>query len=66
MDEFLRMHYHQPSDEFDPGWDMTGGIEDLQMLFRIGFRLSGESTYPEWKEGSEFKARREAAMREPR
>jgi len=62
QEEYLRLHYHKPSDNFDPDWDMSGAIEDVRMYFRIGFRLSMESAFPEWSEGSEFKARREAAM----
>lgn len=63
-EDYTRLHYHRPSDNFNPDWDMTGAIEDVRMYFKIGFRLSMESTFPEWKPGSEFKARRDAAMAE--
>ncbi|MCG8603806.1 M28 family metallopeptidase [bacterium] len=54
--------YHKPSDEFDPNWDLSGAIDDLKLLFRVGHRLSNESTFPNWKEGTEFKAKRDADM----
>ncbi len=59
-DAFNAKHYHQPSDTFDAAtWNMAGGIDDLQLLFRVGKRLAfGEKT-PKWKTGSEFKAIRD-------
>ena len=57
--EFESKHYHQPSDEYNPNADMRGAEQDARLLFRIGQRLAGETTFPQWKEGSEFKATRE-------
>lgn len=51
--------YHQPSDEYDPNWNLRGAEQDARLLFRVGQRLAGETTFPKWKEGSEFKAIRE-------
>lgn len=61
-EEYGRLHYHKPSDEFDPDWDMRGALEDMKMYFKIGFRLAESPNFPQWKEGSEFKARRDAAF----
>ncbi len=62
-DRWLQQHYHQPSDEFEADtWDFSGMVQDAQLLFDIGYRLSQEQTYPHWKEGSEFKPIREAYM----
>ncbi len=63
-DEYNKNNYHKPSDEYNPNWDLSGAIEDLQLLFKIGYRLSMESSFPNWKEGSEFKAKRDADMAE--
>ncbi|GAB3332326.1 M28 family metallopeptidase [Hymenobacter humi] len=57
--EFEAKHYHQPSDEYDPKADLRGAEQDARLLFRIGQRLASETTFPKWKEGSEFKATRE-------
>lgn len=60
-EEFIAERYHQPSDEFDEAtWDLQGGFADLQLVFDVGKRLAFETTWPQWKEGSEFKAIREA------
>jgi len=62
IENYIREKYHKPSDEFDPDWDLSGALEDMHMYFKIGYRLSMESTFPNWKEGSEFKLKRDADM----
>ena len=58
-DEYTEKHYHRPSDEYDPKkWTFDGGIEDIKLLFQVGKRLAFEEKMPQWKEGSEFKAKR--------
>ena len=52
-------HYHKVSDEIDPSWDLSGMVEDVQMLFDIGYRLSNESAFPKWNAKSEFRSVRE-------
>ncbi|MFQ6039162.1 MAG: M28 family metallopeptidase, partial [Candidatus Aminicenantales bacterium] len=61
-EKYIRERYHKPSDEFDDTWDLSGLQEELHMYFMIGYRLSMESTFPHWKEGSEFKLKRDTAM----
>jgi Zn-dependent M28 family amino/carboxypeptidase len=61
-EKYIRERYHKPSDEFDDTWDLSGLQEELKMYFMIGYRLSMESTFPNWKEGSEFKFKRDSAM----
>ena len=61
-DEYTAERYHKPTDEYDPEWDLSGAVNDLRILFDIGFRLSNETTFPNWRVGNEFRARREADM----
>lgn len=57
--EYNRLRYHSPADEFDPNtWTMDGMVEDIRLLFDVGYTLSNESSFPQWKQGSEFKAYR--------
>ena len=57
--EYEAQHYHQPSDEYDPKADLRGAEQDARLLFRVGQRLAQETTFPQWKPGSEFRAIRE-------
>lgn len=54
--------YHAPADEYSASWDLSGIIEDMQLLFYIGYKLSNERTFPGWKAGSEFKSIRDKSM----
>ncbi len=62
MAKYTSERYHKPSDEFDPGWDLTGAIDDIHLLFEVGYRLSNESRFPNWRAGNEFKALRDADL----
>jgi uncharacterized Ntn-hydrolase superfamily protein/Zn-dependent M28 family amino/carboxypeptidase len=59
MDKYRIEKYHKPSDEFDPNWDLSGAEDDMRLLFKIGYKLSMESLFPNWREGNEFKAIRD-------
>jgi Zn-dependent M28 family amino/carboxypeptidase len=61
--DWITNNYHKQTDQYDPEtWTFDGIVEDAQLFFRIGYELSNESTFPKWKEGSEFKAIREKYM----
>ncbi|WP_422006998.1 M28 family metallopeptidase [Roseivirga pacifica] len=61
--EYLAVKYHQPQDNYEPEeWDLKGIVQDATLLFRVGYRLANESYWPQWSEGSEFKAKRDADM----
>jgi Zn-dependent M28 family amino/carboxypeptidase len=61
--DWIANNYHKQTDQYDPEtWKFDGIVEDAQLFFRIGYELSNESTFPNWKEGSEFKAIREKYM----
>ena len=60
-DDYVTNHYHKPADEFDASWTFDGGIMDIQMLFLVGKKLASETSFPKWKNGSEFKAIREGS-----
>ena len=60
IDDYMRNRYHKPSDQYDPHWDLSGVIENVQALRAVGQRLAGESTFPQWNETSEFRGARTA------
>jgi Zn-dependent M28 family amino/carboxypeptidase len=61
-DDYTLRHYHQVSDEVDPKWDLSGAVEDTQLLFAVGYQVANADQYPTWLPGSEFKAKRDAMM----
>jgi Zn-dependent M28 family amino/carboxypeptidase len=65
-DEYTQHDYHKVSDEVKPGWDLSGAVEDLQLLFGVGNRVANAPAFPEWKPESEFRDRRDAMLKAPR
>jgi Zn-dependent M28 family amino/carboxypeptidase len=61
-DEYTTKDYHKVTDEVKPDWDLTGAVDDAQLLTTIGYRVAQAEKFPEWKAGSEFKAKRDAMM----
>ena len=61
-DEYTARHYHQPSDNLDPSWNLSGAVQDAQLLFEIGYQVANGEAYPEWLPGGEFKAVRDEML----
>lgn len=53
--DYLANNYHKVTDEYETWWDLSGVTEDAKLFFEIGYKLSMESTFPEWNANSEFK-----------
>jgi len=62
-DDYTLHHYHQVSDEVNPAWDLSGAVQDVQLLFEVGYQVANEQEYPTWLAGSEFKAKRDQMMK---
>ncbi|WP_266203850.1 M28 family metallopeptidase [Pontibacter kalidii] len=54
--------YHKLSDEVRDDWNLEGAVEDLQLFLRVGYRVANTEKFPEWKEGTEFRAKREETL----
>ena len=57
--DYTKSRYHAPGDNAEAITDYSGMVEDTRLLFDLGYRLSRQTTFPKWKDGSEFKAVRE-------
>lgn len=62
-DIYTNEHYHKPSDEYDASWDLSGAVQDLRLLFRVGYRLANDTVFPKWSPTSPFKALRDSMMK---
>ena len=63
LQEYIRNDYHKPSDAVRPDWDLSGAVEDLDLYLHAGYALASGSSWPEWKPGAEWKARRDEMMK---
>jgi len=58
---YLTERYHQPSDEFDSTWDLSGAVADVLLYYAVGADIAFSDAWPSWNEGTEFKAARDAS-----
>ena len=63
-EEWNTERYHTPKDVVLPSWNMDGLHEDLKVLLAVGYRVAQADAFPQWKPGSEFKAKRDAMLKE--
>jgi len=61
-DEYRTKHYHQPSDEFNPAWDLSGPVDDLLALYTLGDTLANSNRWPNWYKDNEFRVIRDKTM----
>ena len=59
--DYTQYHYHQPSDEYQDSWDLSGFKDHLEITRNMVLRLANSEEWPEWYEGNEFKTIREAS-----
>lgn len=53
--------YHQVSDEYDPGWDLSGMVQQAQFTLNLGRMVADAPKMPAWKAGDPFGQLRAAA-----
>jgi Zn-dependent M28 family amino/carboxypeptidase len=61
-DDYRIHHYHQPSDEWQANWDLSGPVSDLDALYAVGEQIVNSDAWPNWNEGNEFRAARGKEM----
>ncbi len=61
--DYTANHYHKPSDEYDPAWDLSGAAQEVMLLLEMGRELAANRDFPRWNEGVEFKRIREASLK---
>jgi len=57
--DYIANRYHKPQDEYDPKWDWSGAVEDLQLYFLLGRKLADSNLWPNWYKTAEFRAIRD-------
>ena len=60
--EYTKDHYHRVSDEYNLSWVVSGALQDMNMYFKAGLDVANSNAWPNWKEGTEFKATRDEQM----
>jgi Zn-dependent M28 family amino/carboxypeptidase len=64
-EDYIGHAYHKPADQIRPDWDLSGAVEDIRLLYRVGADLAAGNRFPQWRPDSEFRARRQQTMQSP-
>ena len=64
--EYDLKDYHKVTDEVRPDWTFEGGAQDAQFLVQLITRIADTDTWPTWRPGNEFKAKRDAMLAGPK
>ena len=62
LEGWIAEHYHKPSDEYHPDWDLRGAVQEVMLLLHMGQELANNRDFPAWREGVEFKALRDGSL----
>jgi Zn-dependent M28 family amino/carboxypeptidase len=62
QNHYTEVNYHQPSDEYDPSWNLDGMVEDAKLGYWTGLALANADEMPVWNKGDEFEAARLEAL----
>jgi Zn-dependent M28 family amino/carboxypeptidase len=57
--DYRANRYHGPNDEYDPNWNWSGAIRELQIFYQLGRELAMTTAWPNWNQGDEFRAVRD-------
>ncbi len=60
---YIEKDYHKVSDEVKADWDYGAGAQDVDFLLQVGLLVANAPVAPTWREGNEFKAKRDAMLK---
>lgn len=59
-EDYVAHRYHKPQDEYDPNWDWSGAVQDLQVYYGLGRKLADTpNLWPNWYPTAEFRGIRD-------
>ncbi|WP_072384486.1 M28 family metallopeptidase [Novosphingobium sp. NDB2Meth1] len=61
-DDYVNVRYHQPSDDYQESWDISGMVQDVKLFYRLGRELADSNVWPNWHPNDEFRAVRDKSL----
>jgi len=56
---YTKDRYHKPADEYNNSWDLSGLEQSAEIWFELGYGIANSTDWPNWYEGTEFRALRD-------
>jgi Zn-dependent M28 family amino/carboxypeptidase len=64
LDAYHENDYHQPSDQFNPDWDWSEGVQMAQLGYWLGWEAAQAREMPNWNQGDEFRGARDRSLKQ--
>ena len=61
QDDYTAHRYHQPSDQYRPGFDLSGAVQLSTAVLDFATQIANATALPQWNRDAEF-----ASVRPPR
>ena len=61
--DYTKERYHKPGDEYDNSWDLSGIEQSTEILFELGYGIANSQDWPNWYDGTEFRALRDEMLK---
>jgi Zn-dependent M28 family amino/carboxypeptidase len=61
--DYTKERYHKPGDEYDNSWDLSGIEQSTEILFKLGYGIANSKDWPNWYDGTEFRALRDEMLK---
>ena len=62
LTEYTANRYHAPSDEYSEDFVFDGAVQQGALVLSVLLDVAGDDSCPQWNDGQEFKAARDAMM----
>ena len=53
-DNYIQNDYHKVTDQVKPDWDLSGAVEDLTILYQVGYAVAQAKDRPVFKAGAPY------------
>ncbi len=60
-EDYTNNRYHGPKDEYDPNWDWSGVVQELELFYAMGRELAMTEAWPNWYPTAEFRSIRDTS-----
>ncbi|MCB4435048.1 M28 family metallopeptidase [Alteromonas sp. McT4-15] len=61
---FIAKRYHKADDDYLPTWTLGGVAQDMALISSMMIKYANSNEWPYWKRESDFKAKREKALKQ--
>jgi Zn-dependent M28 family amino/carboxypeptidase len=59
VDEYTANCYHKNCDRWSADWDLRGAAQDVELVYAVTRELANSRDWPQWHQGTEFRAVRD-------